>query len=103
MKFTVSLLLLGWLLTSQFAMAQRILVTGQVVEAQSGEPIPFASIFVPKTTIGITADENGKFRLSLATAPDSLAASSLGFLAQRKRITDAPQQSVLFRLRKGGG
>jgi hypothetical protein len=103
MKFTVSLLLLGWLLTGQLAVAQRILVTGQVVEAQSGEPIPFASIFVPKTTIGITADLEGRFRLSLATPADSLAASSLGFLAQRKHLTDAAQQTVLFRLRKGGG
>ncbi len=103
MKFTVSLLLLGWLLTGRLAVAQRILVRGQVVEAQSGEPVPFASIFVPKTTVGITADLEGKFKLSLASASDSLAASALGFLPQRKHLTDAPEQTILFRLRKGGG
>ncbi|RZK31401.1 MAG: carboxypeptidase-like regulatory domain-containing protein, partial [Hymenobacter sp.] len=102
MKFTVLLLLLALLVGALPAAAQRILVTGQVVEAQSGEPVPFASIFVPKTTIGITADENGKFKLSLSSAPDSLAASTMGFAVQRKHLTNAPEQSILFRLKKSG-
>jgi hypothetical protein len=101
MKFTVPLLL-ALLVGVLPAAAQRILVSGQVVEAQSGEPVPFASIFVPKTTIGITADENGKFKLSLSSAPDSLAASTMGFAVQRKHLTNAPEQTVLFRLKKGG-
>lgn len=103
MKFTVPLLLVALLLGALPAAAQRILVTGQVVEAQSGEPVPFASIFVPKTTVGITADLEGKFKLSLTGSPDSLAASSLGFLTQRKHLTNEAQQSILFRLKKGGG
>jgi hypothetical protein len=102
MKFPVPLLLLALLLGVLPAAAQRILVTGQVVEAQSGEPVPFASIFVPKTTIGITADENGKFKLTLAAPADSLAASTMGFAVQRKHLTNAPEQSVLFRLKKSG-
>ncbi len=103
MKFTVPLLLLALLLGVLPAAAQRILVTGQVVEAQSGEPVPFASIFVPKTTIGITADLEGKFKLSLPTSVDSLAASSIGFLTQRKHLSNEANQTVLFRLKKGGG
>lgn len=103
MKFTVSLLVLGLLLTGRLAVAQRLTLSGQVVEAASGEPVPFASIFVPRTSTGITADVEGKFKLTVAGAPDSLAASSLGFLTLRKKLTDAPQQTILFRLRKGGG
>ena len=103
MKFTVLLLLLGLLLARQLAVAQRITLSGQVVEAASGEPVPFASIFVPRTSTGITADVEGRFKLTVAGAPDSLAASSLGFLTLRKKLTDAPQQTILFRLKKGGG
>ncbi|MDJ0367527.1 DUF5686 family protein [Hymenobacter sp. H14-R3] len=103
MKFTVSLLLLGLLLTGRLAVAQRIVITGQVIEAASGEPIPFASIFVPKTSTGVTADVEGRFKLALADAPDSLAVSALGFLMQRKKLTAAAQQTLLFRLKKGGG
>jgi hypothetical protein len=102
MKLTVPLLLLALLVGVLPAAAQRILVTGQVVEAQSGEPVPFASIFVPKTTIGITADADGKFKLTLAAPADSLAASTVGFAVQRKALTKAAEQTVLFRLKKGG-
>ena len=103
MKFTVSLLLLGLLLLGQLAVAQRITVSGQVVEATSGEPVPFASLFVPRTSTGVTADVEGKFKIMLSGEPDSLAASSLGFLTLRKKLTDAPSQTILFRLKKGGG
>ncbi|MEJ7662215.1 MAG: carboxypeptidase-like regulatory domain-containing protein [Hymenobacter sp.] len=103
MRFTVSLLLLGLLLTGRLALAQRITLSGQVVEATSGEPVPFASIFVPRTSTGITADMDGKFKLIVDGAPDSLAASALGFLTLRQKLTTEPQQAVLFRMRKGGG
>ncbi|WP_223652465.1 DUF5686 and carboxypeptidase-like regulatory domain-containing protein [Hymenobacter psoromatis] len=103
MRVIVSLLLLGLLLTGRLALAQRITLSGQVVEATSGEPVPFASIFVPHTSTGVTADLDGKFKLTVDGAPDSLAVSALGFLTLRKKLTDAPQQAILFRLKKGGG
>jgi hypothetical protein len=102
MKFTVSLLLLGLLLTGRLAVAQRISISGQVVEAATGEPVPFASIFVPRTSIGVTADLDGKFKLAV-DGPDSLAASALGFVTLRKKLTGTSPQTVLFRLKKGGG
>jgi hypothetical protein len=103
MKFTVSLLLLGLLLIGQLAVAQRITISGQVVEAATGEPVPFASIFVPRTSTGVTADVEGRFKMAVSDSPDSLAASSLGFLTLRKKLSNEPTQTVLFRLKKGGG
>ena len=49
MKFWV-VVGLGWLMMVP-AMAQRV-VSGQVVEAATGEPVPFASVFVPNTSVG---------------------------------------------------
>ncbi|MVN75945.1 hypothetical protein GO988_06370 [Hymenobacter sp. HMF4947] len=103
MKFIVPLLLLAFLLNGRLTVAQRIVLSGQVVEAASGEPIPFASIFVPKTSTGITADVEGKFKMAITGSPDSLAASSLGFITQRRHLSNAAVQTVLFRLKKGGG
>ncbi|QKG53907.1 carboxypeptidase-like regulatory domain-containing protein [Hymenobacter sp. BRD67] len=103
MRFIVSLLLLGLLLAGRHSVAQHLVLSGQVVEAISGEPIPFASIFVPRTSTGITADVDGRFKLTVTGAPDSLAASALGFITQRKHLSNQEQQSVLFRLRKGSG
>ncbi len=84
------------------AAAQRIVVSGQVVEATNGEPVPFASVFIPNTGTGATADAEGKFRLAVPGPADSLAASAMGFATQRRKLTDAAVQTVLFRLRAGG-
>ncbi|MBF9239088.1 carboxypeptidase-like regulatory domain-containing protein [Hymenobacter sp. BT683] len=100
MRFLASLLLVC--LWAVPAAAQRILISGQVVEATNGEPVPFASIFVPNTTSGATADAEGKFKLTVEGTPDSIAASAIGFATQRRKLTDAPVQTVLFRLRAGG-
>ncbi len=84
------------------AAAQRIVISGQVVEATNGEPVPFASIFVPRTSFGVTADADGKFKLAVTGTPDSIVASAIGFAIQRRRLSDAAVQSVLFRLKTGG-
>ena len=100
MKFLASLLLVClWALP---AAAQRLVISGQVVEATNGEPVPFASIFIPKTSTGVTADADGKFKLAVAGTPDSIAASALGFAIQQRKLSDAAVQTVLFRLKTGG-
>jgi hypothetical protein len=84
------------------AAAQRMIISGQVVEASTGEPVPFASIFIPKTSTGATADMDGKFKLAISSPHDSIAASALGFATMRRKLADAPQQTILFRLKPGG-
>ena len=100
MKFLAPLLLLClWVLP---AAAQRLVISGQVVEAINGEPVPFASIFIPGTSTGVTADADGKFKLAVTGTPDSLAASAMGFATQRRKLSGAAVQTVLFRLKTGG-
>ena len=100
MKFFAPLLLVClWVLP---AAAQRILISGQVVEATNGEPVPFASVFLPHTSTGATADADGKFKLAVSGTPDSIAASAMGFATQRRKLSDAAVQTVLFRLKTGG-
>ena len=100
MKFLAPLLLACLLALP--AAAQRILISGQVVEAANGEPVPFASIFVPRTSFGVTADADGKFKLAVTGSPDSIAVSAIGFATQRRKLSDAAAQSVLFRMKTGG-
>ena len=101
MKFLALLVLVGGLALP--TAAQRLVISGQVVEAATGEPVPFASIFVPRTSNGATADLEGKFKLVVSGSPDSLAASALGFVTARRKLTDAATQTVLFRMKTGGG
>ena len=48
-----------------FAQTFTTKVRGTVTDAQTGEPIPFAGIYFKDTTIGITADIDGKFTLDI--------------------------------------
>ncbi|GAB3875339.1 DUF5686 and carboxypeptidase-like regulatory domain-containing protein [Hymenobacter segetis] len=100
MKFLAPLLLVCLLALP--AAAQRIVISGQVVEATNGEPVPFASIFIPKSSAGVTADADGKFKLAATGSPDSIAASALGFATQRRKLSNAAVQTVLFRMKTGG-
>ena len=100
MRFLAPLLLVCLLALP--AAAQRIIISGQVVEASNGEPVPFASIFVPRTSFGVTADADGKFKLTVTGSPDSLAVSAIGFAIQRRKLSDAAAQSILFRMKTGG-
>ena len=100
MKFLAPLLLVClWVFP---AAAQRLVISGQVVEATNGEPVPFASVFIPNTSTGATADADGKFKLAITGTADSIAASAMGFATQRLKLSDAGVQTVLFRLKTGG-
>ena len=100
MRFIASLLLVClWALP---AAAQRLVISGQVVEATNGEPVPFASVFIPNTSTGATADADGKFKMAVSGTPDSIAASAMGFATQRRKLSAAAVQTVLFRLKTGG-
>ncbi|QNH62436.1 DUF5686 and carboxypeptidase-like regulatory domain-containing protein [Hymenobacter sediminicola] len=81
--------------------AQQLQVTGRITEAATGKPVPFASVFVPGTTTGATADENGRYQLSTAPA-DTLVASAMGFAPLRKALKrQAARQTIDFALGSG--
>ena len=73
-----------------------------MVEAASGEPVPFASVFVPKTSSGVTADLEGHFRLVITSPADSISVSAIGFATTSRKLGSAPSQTVLFQMRAGG-
>ena len=63
--------------------AQGPTLTGTVVEAGTGKPVPFATVEVPARHIGVQATEAGTFTLALPGAlekSDSLRVASLGFI-----------------------
>lgn len=60
-------------------------VSGVVVGAASGRPVPFAVVEIRARHVGVQATEQGTFRLDLPAAlnaTDSLQVSSLGFTPQ---------------------
>ncbi|WP_262922983.1 DUF5686 and carboxypeptidase-like regulatory domain-containing protein [Hymenobacter cellulosilyticus] len=100
MKHTYALFIL-LVVVALPAQAQRIVFTGRITEAATGQPVPFASLFVPGTTSGMTADAEGRYQLTVTQPIDTLAASALGFKALKKAVTQQTQQTVNFALGAG--
>ncbi|SNC76571.1 CarboxypepD_reg-like domain-containing protein [Hymenobacter gelipurpurascens] len=101
MKTVYLLLLLLLLVGVNPIVGQQLLFKGRVTEAATGKAVPFASVFVPGSGQGATADVEGRYELK-ATAPvDSLGASAIGFTTLKKRVSGLTTQTVNFVLGSG--
>lgn len=95
MGYRSTIRLLGaaaFLLLCAQANAQSATLSGTVVDAASGQPIPFAVVEIPARHLGVQATEQGTFVLELpaALAPaDSLRATSLGYRARQLAVPAA--------------
>ena len=65
-------------LLSHLAAAQG-LVTGKVLDRQTRQPVPYASVVVAGTTQGTTTNAEGEFGLRVARLPAKVLAFSLGY------------------------
>ena len=75
------------LLASTVALAQQ--VSGTVTEADSGAPLPGATVVVKGTNIGTTTDFDGVFQLSGVSGDATLVISYIGFDTQEVAVFNA--------------
>ncbi|EMR01169.1 TonB-linked outer membrane protein, SusC/RagA family [Cesiribacter andamanensis AMV16] len=66
-------------------------VQGRITDGRSRDPLPFASILFKGTTIGVTADFEGNFRLSSPQGHDSIVVSYIGY--KKRTIAIQPNQT----------
>ncbi len=62
-----------------YSIAQTGTIRGTVIDDENGEPIMFATVFVPETSGGTTTDLDGAFSLSLAPGTYSIEISYVGY------------------------
>jgi hypothetical protein len=77
-------------------------VYGTVIDAQTKEPLAFASVQFKGTKTGITTDLEGKYSLETYYASDSLQVTFFGYKTQVKRIKKDIEQRVDFALEVEG-
>ena len=65
--------------------AQQRVVTGRVVDALTGSPIPQAGVTLAGTTIGVLTQADGRFSLAVPPGPAELQVVRIGF--QRQTVT----------------
>lgn len=81
------LLLVTVLTLSVCASAQTRTVVGTVLEAGSDEPVVGASVTPAGSTIGVSTDVNGEFRIQVAANVKNLHVSGIGYTAKTVAIT----------------
>ena len=89
-KTLFSLMLLFLTLTMQ---AQKVSVSGQVLDSVTGEGIPFAGIFIKGTTSGVSTDDQGVFAIDVSKG-DILLVSSIGYV-EREIAVEAGKKLVV--------
>lgn len=86
-KSILSLLVLVFAFSSS-AFAQQRTVTGQVVSADDGEPLPSVTVLLKGTTRGTATDIDGEYSIRVPAEGGTLVFSSVGFQTQEINIGD---------------
>lgn len=98
-KLKSTLLVLS-VLCSLLSPAQ-ILLSGKVKDAESGEAIPYANLYLVKKQFGTASDEKGNFTLQTATT-DTLLVMMIGYESKKIIITES-QTKMIISLKKSIG
>ena len=71
--------------------AQTATLTGRITDAETGEPVVSATVYLPASGHGAAADLDGRYRLAVAT-PGALrvVVSSVGYSTRTQTVTLAP-------------
>ena len=80
-------------LMSSAAFAQNISVSGNVTDSSNGEPIPFASVHLDGTTIGVSTDSEGHYSLSVPH-DGMLVFSSIGYQTKQVMVSSSGIHNV---------
>lgn len=70
-------------------------ITGTVVDAKTGKPMPGASVFLEGTTTGASTDEDGKYTISeVGPGSYTLIARFIGYKEEKKEISVAADETI---------
>ena len=91
--------LFAWLfmlVIPSFVWAQQRQVTGTVA-ADNGQPVPSATVMVKGTTNGVTADDQGKFTITVPSNDAILVISAVGFQPMEVRVGSTDNHSITLK------
>lgn len=91
-----SMILMAFLmLVAGIANAHGGKIVGVVTESSSGKPIPFVSVQIDGSNLGIKADSDGRFTLTHVPAGSQVVLiSSVGYETQRQKVTVSKGKAV---------
>ncbi len=78
--------------------AQLTEVKGKIIDANSGDPLPFVNVVFKGTLFGTTTDFEGNYTLTSNTPSDTLYVSYIGYLPKYKLVKRGIKQTINFQL-----
>jgi hypothetical protein len=84
------------IITTTVAAQDVIVVKGKIVDSESNDPLPYATINVIQTAIGTISNQVGEFEFFVPSqfADDTLSISYVGYKTFKSRVMDARSCSV---------
>ncbi|MCD6064663.1 MAG: carboxypeptidase-like regulatory protein, partial [Flavipsychrobacter sp.] len=77
------------------------LLRGKVLDKQSGEPVPFATIFFPYSSIGTTTEADGSFSLGFEQWPhDTVRVQLMGYVTLNKALPRQGNDNLILELER---
>jgi hypothetical protein len=80
---------------------QKTIISGKILDATTGDPLPFVNIAFQNSKIGTSSDMDGNYRLETYYPTDSLTASFVGYKPLSKRVKKDATQVLNFKLEPG--
>lgn len=80
-RFRLQGVIVGLLVSSAGLAQSPVQLRGRLVDGQTGQPLPYAGLYVPRLKVGTVANGDGRFQLHIdqATPGDSLRLSMVGY------------------------
>ncbi len=94
MRSTLRILSISFLLTN-FLFAQK-LITGFIIDKETGEALPAANIQIEGTYQGTITNQNGQYVLEIETVPATILVTYIGYASEQLTITkdSAEKQNI---------
>ena len=70
-----------FLLVASFSSLAQTIFKGTVADNDTGEGIPYATVFLTNTTFGVSADETGNFKMVIPDVNYDLRVRMLGYIS----------------------
>jgi hypothetical protein len=79
-------------------LAQKTVVKGKIIDAETNAPMAFASVYFTGTTIGVTSDFSGNFEISTTEKVDSVTATFMGYESYTRAIVRGTTNTLKIEL-----
>lgn len=94
-RFLLSILIL---LTGLTAINGQTVIEGKVIDAETGDPIPFANVVIKGTNVGSTTDFDGFYRIEGQGESDTVYVSYISYERKYKVYKKGVTQTINFQL-----